>query len=201
MLPGRLLYRRDPQLRERVYGQVNKTVAVHRTGILEQRTGKDQRLYFWQKEKLSRSQALSPQLYPQLPALWVAVPSSSGLPRDTASRLWLVGRRDSHTWVFHPAVHLTAQSNNLGWVKKPWGISSRKLNKPTVCSRVLGEINFTEWDSCRDYCFIWRRNRFLSKYTEETYKRMSIAKHCQTWTIFKTPETNIDHCGRGEWPR
>lgn len=37
-------------VRKRVYGQVNKTVAVHCTDILEQKMGKDQRMYFLPKK-------------------------------------------------------------------------------------------------------------------------------------------------------
>lgn len=50
-------------VRKRVYGQVNKIVAVHCTDILERKTGKGQRVYFLQKKKKSsRSQALSSRL-------------------------------------------------------------------------------------------------------------------------------------------
>jgi len=38
-------------VRKRVYGQVNKTVAVHCTDILEQKMGKGQRMYCLQKKK------------------------------------------------------------------------------------------------------------------------------------------------------
>lgn len=44
---------------------MNKTVAVHCTDILEQKMGEDQRMYFLPKE-LSKSQALSSQLFHQL---------------------------------------------------------------------------------------------------------------------------------------
>ena len=47
-----IIQKKSAAARKRVYGQGNKTVAVHRTDTLEQKTGKDQRLYFWQKEKL-----------------------------------------------------------------------------------------------------------------------------------------------------
>ena len=38
-------------IRKRVYGQVNKIVAVHCTDILEHKMGEGQRMYFLQKEK------------------------------------------------------------------------------------------------------------------------------------------------------
>lgn len=50
MLPMQLVYRKNMQLLERIYGQVNKTVAVHCTDILEQKAAKDQSVYFLQEK-------------------------------------------------------------------------------------------------------------------------------------------------------
>lgn len=60
-------------VRKRVYGQVNKTVAVHCTDVLEQKMAEDQRMHFLQK-KSSRSQALSSQLYRQLIHVCLSLP-------------------------------------------------------------------------------------------------------------------------------
>lgn len=65
MLPKQLVYRKNMQLLEKVYGPANETVVVHCTNILEEKMGKDQRMYFLPK-KSSTSQALSFQLFYQL---------------------------------------------------------------------------------------------------------------------------------------
>lgn len=43
-------------VRKRIYGQVNKTVAVPCTDILEQKMGKDQKMYFRQKQKFNKTE-------------------------------------------------------------------------------------------------------------------------------------------------
>lgn len=53
MLPMQLVHRKNMQPLEEVYGQGNKTVAVYCTDILEQKTGKDQRMYFLPKKSSS----------------------------------------------------------------------------------------------------------------------------------------------------
>lgn len=71
-------------IRKRVYGQVNRTVAVHCTDILEQKMGEGQRMYFPQKQKQqqkkqtkkqsSRSQALSSQPHDRLRHAYLYLP-------------------------------------------------------------------------------------------------------------------------------